>query len=167
MKRRVLVMKHGLFMKRPPIIVAGLLLGGGLGRMIDGTVFDVSTSWFALASARIMPESFMQFRMHILYSVIWVIAVIGLIILGRIGKGRAFPRVGFAFVGALLVGWGSFNVVQGVLYRELYGFQQWAAYLGDISLWDMAFMIKVATLLLAGWEYLRQGRQRHDDVKPS
>lgn len=61
-----------------------------------------------------------------------------------------------AFVGAILMGWGFFNVVEGLVNHHLLGIHHVRA--GENQLgWDLAFLAWGAAMLLSGW-WLTQKR---------
>ena len=55
-----------------------------------------------------------------------------------------------AFAGSLALGWGLFNVVEGMIDHEL--LQIHHVHPGDDQLsWDVAFLVLGAALIAAGW----------------
>lgn len=167
LNRRVVFMKHGIFMKRGPLVAAGLLMGASFGRVVDTMIFHQIYQWYLRLSVRMLPATFVSLRMHLFYIVVWFLFVIGLVVLWRAGRGKMFPRSGRAFIGALMVGWGLFNAVEGLVVRQLFSFDRVVEYASPVPLWDIVFMLKGVALLAIGWEFMREGRHRHDDPEKS
>jgi uncharacterized membrane protein len=69
---------------------------------------------------------------------------------------RARPRAtarpaGRVLVGSVLVGWGLFNLIEGVVDHQLLGIHHvWPAGPGSVLLWDLLFLAWGAGMLLAG-----------------
>lgn len=107
-----------------PLVRAGLLMGAGLGGFVDGIVFHQIAQAHAMLSARLPPRTlatamFNMFWDGIFHAGVWVLTVIGLLLLFRAGRRADVPWSGRTLLGALLAGWGSFNVVEGVLNHHL------------------------------------------------
>ncbi len=147
-------------MGRGPLIVAGLFVGAGLGRFVEGMVFDVIFQWYKSFSTRMLPSTMVNLRMHIFYTVVWTMFVAGLGVLWVIGKRRDFRWWERSFMGSLMAGWGLFNIIERVFHHRLFGFDRVVEYAVHISLWDTALFIIGIALLGGGWEFIHHGRRR-------
>jgi len=71
-------------------------------------------------------------------------------------RGRLAPTWSFHF-GLLLLGWGVFNVVEGVIDHQILGVHHVRDDLGAPLSWDIGFLIFGLALIGAGWLLYRRG----------
>jgi uncharacterized membrane protein len=146
---------------------AGVLLGLGLGGFFDGIVLHQVLQWHHMVtSAGYPPTSVANLEFNTLldgcfHAATWIFVVAGVAILWRHAHR---PHVRWStrlLAGSLLVGFGAFNVVEGIVDHQLLGLHhvnetvppdQWIY-------WDMGFLAWGALMLLAGWYLLRKGRE--------
>ena len=77
-------------------------------------------------------------------------------------RGRLAPNWSFHF-GLVLMGWGIFNVVEGLIDHHILQVHHVRDDLGGPLSWDIGFLILSALLIAAGWLLLQRGgraRQR-------
>ena len=152
-------------LNRTPLIAAGLLLGAGLGGFIDGIVLHQMLPWHNMLSAQLPPDTLVGAKVNmywdgVFHAAVWVLTAIGLGMLWS-ATGRAdVPRSGRTLWGGLLLGWGLFNVVEGLIDHHLLGLHHVWEYATNKTAWDLAFLGLGALLLLSGWALIRDGR--HD-----
>ena len=92
----------------------------------------------------------------------WVMTALGVGLLWRAGQRPEVPWSTRTFVGALAIGWGAFNVVEGLIDHQLLGVHHVRP--GDSQLaWDVGFLVFGAFLVGAGRALVRAGRE---DVPP-
>jgi uncharacterized membrane protein len=65
--------------------------------------------------------------------------VAGLILLWKSGKKKDVPWSGQIFVGSLIMGWGIFNLVEGIIDHHILGIHHVIERLG-LSVYDYAFL---------------------------
>lgn len=143
----------------PRFRAAGLLLGLGLGGFFDGIVLHQLLQWHHLVSSVdfFSPETLPGLRANTLadglfHLVTYAFTVAGVALLWLVLRSgeRGTPR---QFAGLLLLGWGAFNVVEGVVDHLILGIhhvnetvprEQWLW-------WDLGFLAWGAAMLGAGW----------------
>jgi uncharacterized membrane protein len=90
----------------------------------------------------------------------WIMTVLGLALLWR-AFGRAdVPHSTKTFIGSLILGWGLFNLVEGIIDHQILGIHHVYEY-GDHFLWDMAFLCSGIVFILIGWALIRGGSRGH------
>jgi uncharacterized membrane protein len=137
-----------------PLIGAGLLMGAGLGGFLDGIVFHQLLQLHNMLSARLPPVSLEAAKINMLWdglfhSFTWVMSVLALAMLWRVGERSEVPWSGRTYLGSLLCGWGLFNVLEGVIDHHLLGIHHVIERLG-LSAADHAFVAVGAVLLVGG-----------------
>jgi uncharacterized membrane protein len=75
---------------------------------------------------------------------------LGILQLWRAFRGQHVLLSGYVLLGAILFGWGIFNLVEGITDHQI--FQLHHVYQnGDHFLWDGVFLASAVVLILAGW----------------
>jgi uncharacterized membrane protein len=82
---------------------------------------------------------------------------LGLALLWRAVRRRDVPLSTRTFVGSLPLGWGIFNLVEGLIDHELLGIHH-VVENGRHLPWDVAFLASGVVLILLGWFTIRSGR---------
>lgn len=88
--------------------------------------------------------------MGIYYAGVWVLTAVGLAVLWRAGARRDVPWSGKTFLGALVVGWALFDIVEGVIDHQLLGVHHVYEYTDNKLPSDLGFLIIGGVLMLAG-----------------
>jgi uncharacterized membrane protein len=143
----------------------GLLLGVGLGGFVDGIVLHQILQWHHLLSdhgdypmttvAGLEANTLADGLFHVFA---WAAVAAGLWILWRRATEWRRTSSGRALVGWMLVGWGAFNVVEGVVDHHVLGLHH-VREVEDPLAWDLGFLAFGALLVLAGL-LLARGRVR-------
>ncbi|WP_318200032.1 DUF2243 domain-containing protein [Streptomyces sp. SCL15-4] len=150
----------------------GILLGVGLGGFVDGILLHQLLQWHHMLSStdddRIGvkyydPKSVSGLEMNtvwdgVFHTVCWLAVLSGLAVLyARVTTGRRRVWGSRVLWGWVLVGWGLFNLVEGLLDHQVLGihhvrggsYQAW---------WDAAFLVFGALLVAGGLLLGRSGR---------
>ncbi|TYZ10043.1 DUF2243 domain-containing protein [Hymenobacter lutimineralis] len=158
-------MTDSITLHRAPLVAAGLLLGAGLGGFVDGIVLHQILQWHNMLSNQLPPDNLINAKVNmywdgVFHAAVWVLTAVGLRLLWAAGSRADVPWSGRTLGGGLLLGWGLFNVVEGLIDHALLGLHHVNEYAADKLPWDMAFLGFGALLLLAGYGLVRAGR--HD-----
>jgi uncharacterized membrane protein len=145
-----------------PIITAGLLLGAGMGGFVDGIVLHQILQWHNLLSARLPPDTLVNAKINmfwdgVFHAGVWMLTAVGLLNLWRAGNRADVAWSGRTFGGALLAGWGVFNLVEGLIDHQILGLHHVHEYTAQKGVFDGAFLAFGALLLLVGWSLIRSG----------
>jgi uncharacterized membrane protein len=152
-------------------ISAGILLGLGVGGFFDGIVLHQVLQWHhMLTSAGYPADSVPNLEVNTLWdglfhATTYVFALLGLILLWRTAHRTHVRWPGKLFEGTMLMGFGIFNLVEGIVDHHVLGIHhvnetvprdQWIW-------WDLGFLIWGAVMLAGGWLLLRRGRRQTSD----
>jgi uncharacterized membrane protein len=149
---------------RRPATAPALLLGLGLGGFVDGIVLHQILQWHHLVSdvaayptttvAGLEVNTMADGFFHL---VMWVLVLAGTIATVRSWRsGQLAPSWSF-HVGLLLVGWGVFNMVEGLVDHQLLGIHHVRDDLGAPLTWDIGFLVVSAALVALGLAMYRRG----------
>ncbi|HEX8504357.1 MAG TPA: DUF2243 domain-containing protein [Hymenobacter sp.] len=147
---------------RTPLIAAGLLLGAGLGGFVDGIVLHQILQWHNMLSNQLPPDNLVAAKVNmywdgVFHAAVWVMTAVGLRLLWGALTRPDVPRSGRTLWGALLLGWGLFNVIEGVIDHQILGLHHVQEYTTNKLPWDLAFLAFGVLLLLSGWGLVRAG----------
>jgi uncharacterized membrane protein len=95
----------------------------------------------------------------------WVAVAVGVYILWRRTSGWLWAISGRAFIGWLLVGWGLFNLVEGVVDHHILAIHHVRDDVSDPLPWDLGFLAFGLALIIGGWLLARSDER--DTAKPS
>jgi uncharacterized membrane protein len=151
-------------MRPTPLIAAGVLIGAGLGGFVDGIVLHQILQWHHMLSAKLPPDNLVATKVNmywdgIFHAAVWVLTAVGLRMLWTAGRRPDVPWSGATFVGGIALGWGLFNVVEGLIDHELLGLHHVYEYTPNKLPWDLSFLAFGVLLLLVGGVLIRAGRQ--------
>lgn len=149
-------------LRRRPIIAAGILLGAGLGGFLDGIVLHQILQWHNMLSSVVLPDTLETMKYNMLFdglfhAMTWVMTVAGIGMLWQAGRRPEVPWSTRAFVGALALGWGLFNFVEGLINHQLLGLHH--VHPGENQLaWDLGFLASGVLLIALGYGNVRRAR---------
>ena len=146
---------------------AGILFGMGLGGFFDGIVLHQILQWHHMVtSAGYPPDTLENLKLNTLldgffHAATYIFVVLGLVMLWRTAHRAHLWWSGKLLVGTMLIGFGLFNVVEGLVNHQILGLhhvnetvprEQWIY-------WDLAFLLWGAAMLVGGWLLLRSGKR--------
>jgi uncharacterized membrane protein len=136
----------------------GILLGIGLGGFVDGIVLHQILQWHHLLSSEgEYPDTTVgglednTLADGLFHAAIWAAVVIGLWMVWRRSTNSRWVMSGQAFVGWMLVGWGLFNLVEGIVNHEILGLHHVREGAGHQTAYDLGFLGLGALLVVGGW----------------
>jgi uncharacterized membrane protein len=146
---------------------AGILFGLGLGGFFDGIVLHQLLQWHHMLSGWYPINSLENLKLNttwdgIFHSLTYVFVVAGLFVGWRAVRRRQLVWSGRRFIGLLLLGWGMFNLVEGVIDHEILGIHRVNETAADSQrlYWDLAFLAWGVAMLVTGWIMVRGGSSR-------
>jgi uncharacterized membrane protein len=136
----------------------GVLLGIGLGGFVDGIVFHQILQWHHMLSNEggyptttiggLEDNTLADGMFH---AATWLAVVAGIWILWRRSTDWSWAVSGRGLCGWILVGFGLFNVVEGIIDHEILGIHHVRDDLGGPLSWDIGFLLISCVLILSGW----------------
>jgi len=145
-----------------PLLRAGLVLGLGFGGFVDGIVLHQILGWHHLicVEAYCRPTSVGQFQIQnrqdgYFHLALWVVSLVGVALLFSAARQTRAAWKGRSFLGAMLAGWGIFNVVEGVIDHHLLGIHHVLPGRSHQLLYDLVFLAAGGLLVLIGMALAR------------
>ncbi len=157
----------GLSAARPPSRASGLLYGLGLGGFVDGIVLHQILQWHHMVSdvpkypvttvAGLEMNTLADGLFHVATWVLVLLASLTTLVAWR--RGRLAPNWSF-HLGLVLAGWGTFNLVEGLVDHQFLRVHHVRDDLGGPLSWDLGFLALGAVQVIVGWWWHRRGRRR-------
>ncbi len=152
-----------------PSRIPSVLMGVGLGGFIDGIVLHQILQWHHMVSdTEANPVTTVQgletntLADGLFHAATWVFVVLGMC--GLIAAWRQERRAPSPLfhVGLLLIGWGVFNVVEGLIAHQLLGVHHVRDDVGAPQSWDIGFLILGGLLIVVGWALQKVGDKQRE-----
>lgn len=143
------------------LVAAGMLLGIGLGGFFDGITFHQILQVHNMMSAVKPNESIVNLEINmfwdgLFHAVCWIFTITGVAALFSAAKQREESWEGRTLAGGMLIGWGLFNLVEGVIDHHVLHLHHVVERLG-VSVWDYAFLASGVILMAGGIAIIRRG----------
>ena len=155
-------------------VSAGIWFGLGIGGFFDGIVLHQILQWHhMLTSAGYPADTVHNLQVDTLWdglfhATTYVFVVIGVLVLWRHARRSHLTWSAKLLGGSLLIGFGLFNLVEGVVDHHILGIhhvnetvaREYWIY------WDLGFLAWGAIMAIGGWLLLRQGRHETPQAMP-
>ena len=147
-----------------PALRAGLLLGFGLGGFADGIVMHQILQWHHMVSAEVTSATVAGLENNTLadgvfHAVTWAVTLAGSLAVVQAWRSGEVAPPWRLHLGALLAGWGAFNLVDSVNHLVV-GLHHIRDDLGGPLGWDVGFLVLALAQLGAGAGLARASRPR-------
>ena len=98
----------------------------------------------------------------IFHSSTYLFVLAGLFILWRTAKTRHIYWSSDLLIGSMLIGFGAFNIVEGLVDHQLLGIHHVneLVSIDQRIYWDIGFLAWGAAMLIAGYYFLRRGKRK-------
>lgn len=135
-------------------IGGGIFLGVGLGAFVDGILFHQLLQWHQMISSVLPPLTLVTAKVNMLWDGVfhvfaWVMTVAGVFTLARSADAPREVALMRSLPASLAIGWGAFNVVEGLIDHQLLGVHH--VHPGAYQeAWDAGFVAFGAALVFVG-----------------
>ncbi|WP_186420686.1 DUF2243 domain-containing protein [Bosea sp. CS1GBMeth4] len=148
-------------------VSAGILFGLGLGGFFDGIVLHQILQWHHMVTSAGYPADTVEnlkintFWDGLFHASTYIFTGVALYVLWRYSRREHIRWSGRLLPGAMLMGFGIFNIAEGLINHQILGLHhvnetvprtQWIY-------WDVAFLIWGAAMAAGGWNLLRRGKE--------
>jgi uncharacterized membrane protein len=146
---------------------AGILFGLGLGGFFDGIVLHQVLQWHHMLSSWYPVNSIENLKRNtfwdgVFHSSTYIFVIAGLFILWRCAHRRHLYWSNKLFIGTMLIGFGAFNIVEGLVDHQILGLHHVNELVpvNQRIYWDIGFLVWGAAMFVIGWALKRSGQ--HD-----
>ena len=136
---------------------AGVTLGIGLGGFVDGIALHQIAHWHNMGSSVLPPTTMVALEQNMVWDGLfhagtWIITLLGVYLLLDDARRSASLPSRRAFTGQLLLGWGLFNLVEGIIDHHILNIHHVRDLPVHAPAYDWIFLaIAGAGLTLLGW----------------
>ncbi len=136
-------------------------MGIGMGGFVDGILFHQILQFHNMLSAKLPPDTLLNVKINMVWDGLfhaftWITTALALALLWNAGKNPQVPWSGRTFAGSLVMGWGIFNLVEGLIDHFLLGIHHVVERLG-LSIYDYAFLASGLLFIALGLALIRAG----------
>jgi uncharacterized membrane protein len=142
-----------------PLVSAGAVLGMGLGGFFDGILFHQILQLHGMLTGRLPKDTIANVEINmfwdgVFHAATWLLTVLGVWLLFRTAQRGDSVLSTRTLAGALAIGWGSFNLVEGAIDHHVLHLHHVVERLG-VSAFDWAFLASGVLLIALGWLAVR------------
>ena len=138
------------------VVLPALLLGIGLGGLVDGIVLHQILQWHhMLTSQGSYPATTLEgLEMNTLWdglfhAATYTILITGMILLWARARASSLEKSSRLLAGWILIGWGMFNLVEGIVDHHILQIHHVRSGPDELA-WDLGFLAFGASLVLVG-----------------
>jgi uncharacterized membrane protein len=132
-------------------------LGIGMGGFFDGIALHQIAQWHNMLSAKVPPRDMGAMSTNMtadgwFHAATWIVTLIGIFRLLDAARGEGTAITRRAFVGRMLLGWGGFNLVEGLVDHHLLELHHVRDLPQHVPAYDWAFLaVAGAGIAVFGW----------------
>lgn len=160
-------------MRTDPLIRAGIVLGIGLGGFFDGILLHQILGWHHVVclTETCQPRSVSELQWQTVqdgwfHLAMLVITTAGIALLFHAAGRQPETWHRNALSGALIMGWGIFNLLEGLINHQLLGLHHVLPGHRHEFLFDMLFLLSGVVLIFGGRVLSRRIPSRHKTPTP-
>lgn len=136
-------------------------MGIGMGGFVDGILFHQILQIHSMLSAKYPQTSVENIEISMVWdglfhALTWTTVAVSVGLLWHAAKQKNAPWSGISFLGAQLLGWGIFNLVEGMIDHHILGIHHVVERLG-LSVYDYLFLLSGVVLIITGLLLIRSG----------
>jgi len=137
-----------------PLTTTAMVLGIGVGGFIDGIVLHQVLQWHEMLSAKLPPvtlvaKSVNMFWDGIFHAFTLIVTLVGILLLWKLLWRKDIDRSGHLLAGGMLLGWGLFNIIEGVIDHHLLKLHNVKEFSTNPEAWNLGFL-GLSVLMIAG-----------------
>lgn len=149
-----------------PLTTTAMVLGIGIGGFIDGIVLHQILQWHEMLSNKIpatdyVGKSVNMFWDGIFHAFTLMVTIIGILLLWKLLYRKDINRSGYLLSGGILLGWGLFNIVEGLIDHHLLKLHNVREISSNPEMWNFGFLGLSVILILIGIALTRKANNTH------
>jgi uncharacterized membrane protein len=146
----------------PRVTLAGILIGIGMGGFVDGIGLHQIAQWHSMLSNIVPPHTMDTMRVNmtwdgLFHALTWIVTLVGILRLRSAASARAAVPSLQVFTGQLILGWGLFNLVEGIIDHQILGIHN----VGEVPTYTVYNLTSLGIggilFILLGWMFMQAG----------
>jgi uncharacterized membrane protein len=159
---------------RSPLVAPAVVLGVGLGGFVDGIVLHQLLQWHHMLTAEgnYPSDTIAGLEVNTLWDGLfhvasWLAVLLGVVLMwARVRQPSAATGSWRTLAGGLAVGWGAFNLVEGIVDHHILTIHHVRDDVAEPLPWDVGFLAFGAVVLVVGIMLVRWDRRRVAEGAP-
>jgi uncharacterized membrane protein len=146
-----------------PLTAAATVLGIGIGGFIDGIVFHQVLQFHEMLTNKIPANTLVNKSINMFWDGIFhfftlLSTIIGIYLLWKLLPKVNINKSGYLLAGGMSMGWGLFNLVEGIIDHHLLKLHNVNEYSEEKGLWNYGFLFFGIVLVIAGWMWIKKSK---------
>lgn len=143
-------------------MVGSVLIGVGLGGFVDGIVLHQIMQWHNMLSNVYPPDTMERMQLNMLWdgifhALVWVVTLAGICLLWSAARHHEGIPTRRAFAGAMILGWGLFNLIEGLIDHQLLALH-YVRQVANYTVYNLTFLaVGGVLLIIVGWALIKAG----------
>lgn len=139
-----------------------------MGGFVDGILFHQILQLHNMLSAVRPPSTLVNAEINmfwdgVFHALTWTMTALGITLLWRAVGRSDVPRSSRTLIGSLSLGWGLFNLVEGIIDHHILNLHHVVEQPGHLP-YDLAFLASGAMLIIFGWVMIARDRSILDSA---
>lgn len=153
-----------------PLTAAATVLGIGAGGFIDGIVLHQILQWHEMISNKMPPETLVAKSVNMFWDGIFhaftlLVTLVGIVLLWKLLHRKGIDRSGHLLAGGLLLGWGLFNIVEGIADHHILKLHNVREVTANKDAWNYGFLLLSVVMIVAGYALTnRPGKEKRSEA---
>ncbi len=144
-----------------PLSSVSTVLGIGLGGFIDGIVLHQILQWHEMLSNKLPPTTLVNKSVNMFWDGIFhaftlVVVFTGVLLLWRLLYRKDISKSGNLLSGGLLLGWGLFNIVEGLIDHHLLNLHNVREITENVEAWNYGFLGISVLMIIGGFALINK-----------
>lgn len=144
-----------------PLTTSAMVLGIGIGGFVDGIVLHQILQWHEMISAKMPPTSVVAKSVNMFWDGVFhafclIVVVIGIVLLWKLLRRNDIDRSGNLLSGGIILGWGLFNIVEGIIDHHLLKLHNVREVTSNINIWNFGFLGISLAMLFVGYSLVNK-----------
>lgn len=142
-----------------------IVLGIGVGGFIDGIVLHQILQWHEMLSNKFPANTVIYKSMNMFWDGIFhlftlLVTITGIHLLWKVHRKTEIRKSGNILVGGMLVGWGIFNLVEGIINHQILELHNVREISEEKNLWNYGFLFFGIVLIGIGWLIINSTKKK-------
>lgn len=148
-----------------PLTSAAMILGIGIGGFTDGIILHQILQWHEMLSGKLPPDNLLNKNVNMFWDGIFHLftlaaTAIGIYLLWKLLANGNLNKSGYLLVGGMLLGWGLFNLVEGIINHHVLELHNVREFSPDRDFYNYGFLLFSVLLLILGRLLIRKGQRK-------
>jgi uncharacterized membrane protein len=158
-KTRVAAISNKQVLSPVPLTTASMVLGIGMGGFVDGIVLHQMLQVHEMLSNKIPATEYIGKSINMFWDGIFhffcmVVVLIGIILMWKLLSRKDVNRSGKLLGGGLLLGWGLFNIVEGVIDHQILKLHNVIELAPNHDIANFAFLGLSVVMIIIGYAFV-------------